>query len=341
LFVRAPLNSSPPKEKTVAIVKCFIAALSALLLSALPSVAAAQQYPSKPIRLIVPYAAGGATDLMARTIAQKLGAGLGVQVVVDNRAGAGGNIAADIAAKSPPDGYTIFFGATGQLVINPVLYAKLSFDPLKDFAPIGLVGQLPLFLTVPATLPVNSVAELVAAVRANPTKFNYGSSGIGGTTHLAMEMFKAQTGVSIAHVPYKGTAAAINDMLAGRLQVIFDAWATTGQHVRSGKLRFLAVSSAMRSGFEPQVPTVAESGFAGFNLGVWYGLLAPTGTPADIIARLSAETAKVTAQPDLKQSFATMGMEPMTSTAEQFSAFMKSESVRWAKVVRDSGATAE
>jgi tripartite-type tricarboxylate transporter receptor subunit TctC len=262
-------------------------------------------------------------------------------VIADNRGGAGGNIAAEMAAKAPPDGYTLFFGATGQLVINPALYAKLNFDPMKDFAPIGLVGQLPLFLTVPATSPVKSVAELVADVRAKPDRFNYGSSGIGGTTHLAMEMLKAHTGMSITHVPYKGTAAAVNDMLGGSLQVMFDAWATTGPHVQAGKLRFLAVSSAARSSFEPKVPTVAESGYPGFDLGVWYALLAPAGTPADVIARLSAETAKVTAQPELKQTFGTMGMEPMTSSAEQLGTFMRSEAVKWAKVVRDSGAKAE
>ncbi|MES3014479.1 MAG: tripartite tricarboxylate transporter substrate binding protein [Pseudomonadota bacterium] len=319
--------------------KTMITAL--MVLAAVATDAAAQAYPNKPIRLIVPYAAGGATDLMARSIAQKLGTGLGVQVIVDNRGGAGGNIAAEMAAKAPPDGYTLFFGATGQLVINPALYAKLNFDPMKDFAPIGLVGQLPLFLTVPTTSPVNSVAELVAAVRAKPDKFNYGSSGIGGTTHLAMEMLKAHTGMSITHVPYKGTAAAVNDMLGGSLQVMFDAWATTGPHVHSGKLRFLAVSSAARSSFEPKVPTVAESGYPGFDLGVWYALLAPAGTPPDVIARLSAETAKVTAQPELKQIFATMGMEPMTGSADQLGTFMRSEAVKWAKVVRDSGAKAE
>ena len=312
-----------------------------LALAAVATDAAAQAYPNKPIRLIVPYAVGGASDLMARAIAQKLGAGLGVQVIADNRGGAGGNIAAEMAAKAPPDGYTLFFGATGQLVINPALYAKLNFDPMKDFAPIGLVGQLPLFLTVPATSPVKSVAELVADVRAKPDRFNYGSSGIGGTTHLAMEMLKAHTGMSITHVPYKGTAAAVNDMLGGSLQVLFDAWATTGPHVQAGKLRFLAVSSAARSSFEPKVPTVAESGYPGFDLGVWYALLAPAGTPADVIARLSAETAKVTAQPELKQTFGTMGMEPMTSSAEQLGTFMRSEAVKWAKVVRDSGAKAE
>lgn len=312
-----------------------------LALAAVATDAAAQAYPNKPIRLIVPYAVGGASDLMARAIAQKLGAGLGVQVIADNRGGAGGNIAAEMAAKAPPDGYTLFFGATGQLVINPALYAKLNFDPKKDFAPIGLVGQLPLFLTVPATSPVKSVAELVADVRAKPDRFNYGSSGIGGTTHLAMEMLKAHTGMSITHVPYKGTAAAVNDMLGGSLQVMFDAWATTGPHVQAGKLRFLAVSSAARSSFEPKVPTVAESGYPGFDLGVWYALLAPAGTPADVIARLSAETAKVTAQPELKQTFGTMGMEPMTSSAEQLGTFMRSEAVKWAKVVRDSGAKAE
>ena len=312
-----------------------------LALAAVATDAAAQAYPNKPIRLIVPYAVGGASDLMARAIAQKLGAGLGVQVIADNRGGAGGNIAAEMAAKAPPDGYTLFFGATGQLVINPALYAKLNFDPMKDFAPIGLVGQLPLFLTVPATSPVKSVAELVADVRAKPDRFNYGSSGIGGTTHLAMEMLKAHTGMSITHVPYKGTAAAVNDMLGGSLQVMFDAWATTGPHVQAGKLRFLAVSSAARSSFEPKVPTVAESGYPGFDLGVWYALLAPAGTPADVIARLSAETAKVTAQPELKQTFGMMGMEPMTSSAEQLGTFMRSEAVKWAKVVRDSGAKAE
>ena len=312
-----------------------------LALAAVATDAAAQAYPNKPIRLIVPYAVGGASDLMARAIAQKLGAGLGVQVIADNRGGAGGNIAAEMAAKAPPDGYTLFFGATGQLVINPALYAKLNFDPMKDFAPIGLVGQLPLFLTVPATSPVKSVAELVADVRAKPDRFNYGSSGIGGTTHLAMEMLKAHTGMSITHVPYKGTAAAVNDMLGGSLQVMFDAWATTGPHVQAGKLRFLAVSSAARSSFEPKVPTVAESGYPGFDLGVWYALLAPAGTPPDVIARLSAETAKVTAQPELKQTFGTMGMEPMTGSADQLGTFMRSEAVKWAKVVRDSGAKAE
>lgn len=319
--------------------KTLISAL--LVMAAVATDAAAQVYPNKPIRLIVPYAAGGATDLMARSIAQKLGAGLGVQVTVDNRGGAGGNIAADMAAKAPPDGYTLFFGATGQLVINPVLYAKLPYDPMKDFAPVGLVGQLPLFLTVPATSPVNSLAELVAEVRARPSKFNYGSSGIGGTTHLAMEMLKVHTGMNITHVPYKGTAPAVNDLLGGSLQAMFDAWATTGPHVQAGKLRFLAVSSAARSSFEPKVPTVAESGYPTFDLGVWYALLAPSGTPPDVIARLSAETAKVTSQPEVKQIFATMGMETMTSSADQLGIFMRSEAVKWAKVVRDSGAKAE
>jgi tripartite-type tricarboxylate transporter receptor subunit TctC len=313
----------------------------ALLMLASPLVASAQAYPHKPIRLIVPYPAGGATDVMARAIAAKMATALAVQMVVENRTGAGGNIAAAAAAKSAPDGYTLFFGATGPLAVNPALYDKLPFDPVKDFAPIGMVGLMPLFVTVPVTLRANSLKDLVALAKARPGSLNYASSGVGGTTHLAMELLKSHAGAEITHVPYKGTAAGVADMLGGNIDAMFDAWPTTGPHVQTGKLRFLAVSTAQRSALEPQVPTVAESGFPGFDLSVWYGLLAPTGTPPEIIARLSAETAKVMASPELKERFAALGMEPLTSTPAQFASHIRSETTKWAKVVRDSGAKAE
>lgn len=342
LFVRAPLiNSSPPNEKTVAIVKCFIAALSASLLLALPPVAAAQQYPSKPTRLIVPYPAGGSTDVMARSFAEKLATALAVQEIVDNRAGAGGNNAASAAAKAPPDGYTLFFGAARPLVDNPALHERRPFDPEQDFMPIGLVGSMPLFLTMPTTLPVQSLKELIALAKTRPGQFNYASSGIGGTTHLAVEMLKSQASASITHVPYNGTVAGVTDVMGGSIQAIFDAWPTTGQHVQSGRPRFLAVSTAARSALETQVPSGAESGFPGFDLHVWHGLMAPVGTPPEIVAKLSSETARVMAMADLEERFARLGVEPMTSTPEQFAAHLRAETVKWARIMRDSGAKAE
>jgi tripartite-type tricarboxylate transporter receptor subunit TctC len=323
-------------------IKCVVPALAALVLSMLsPGAAAQQSYPDRPIRLIVPYPAGGGTDVMARAFAQKLAGALAVQVIVDNRAGAGGNIAASAAAKAPPDGYTLFFGAAGPLAVNPALYEKLPFDPIKDFMPIGLVGMMPLFLTVPASLEVHSLKELIALAKAKPGQLNYASAGIGGTTHLAMERLKSQTGASITHVPYKGTAAGVADMLGGNIQVIFDAWPTTGPQVQAGKLRYLAVSTAARSALEPKLPTVAESGFPGFDLYVWYGLMAPAGTPPEVIARLSSETARTMALPDLKERFSSLGMEPMSSTPEQFAAHLRAETAKWAKIVRESGATAQ
>ncbi|WP_418319772.1 Bug family tripartite tricarboxylate transporter substrate binding protein [Piscinibacter sakaiensis] len=323
------------------IIKCLSTILSAITLAVLSPGAAAQPYPNQPIRLIVPYSAGGGTDLMARAIAEKLTHELAVQVIVDNRPGAGGNIATAAATRAPADGYTLLFGAAGPLAVNPALYMKLPFDPLKDFMPIGLVGQMSLFLTVPAALPVRSLKDLIELAKSRPAQLNYASSGIGGTTHLAMEVLKSQTGAGLTHVPYKGTAAGVTDMLGGSIHAIFDAWATTGPHVQAGKLKYLAVSTASRSALEPQVPTVAESGFPGFDLYVWYGLMAPTGTPPEIIAKLSSATAKVMAQADLRERFASIGMEPLSSTPEQFSAHLRTETAKWAKIVRDSGARVE
>lgn len=301
----------------------------------------AQTYPTKPIKLVVPYPAGGATDIAARAVAQKLSDALGQQVVIDNRGGAGGNIAADLVAKSPPDGYTLYFGVTSSLAVNPHLFAKLSFDPQKDFVPVGMVTLMPLFLAVPVTQPIMSVKDLVAVAKAKPAGLSYGSSGVGGTTHLAMELFKSTAGVNIVHVPYKGTAAAVADMLAGNIQVMFDAYATTAPHVKTGKLRFLAVGSAKRSSLAPDLPTLAESGFPGFDASFWCVIVAPTGTPKEVIAKLNGELNKVMALPDLRERLASLAMEPLSGTPEQAAAFIRSESVKWAKVVKDSGAKAE
>ncbi|GMV56282.1 MAG: hypothetical protein AMXMBFR6_20870 [Betaproteobacteria bacterium] len=314
---------------------------AAIFLASLPWVAKAQNYPSKPIRLLVPYSSGGGTDIMARAAAQKLSESLGQPIVVENRLGAGGNIAAEAVAKAAPDGYTLFFGATGPLAINPTLYAKLPFDPVKDFAPIGLVGTLPLFLVVPASHPAQSVKDFIAFSKARPGQLNYASAGVGGTTHLAMELFKATAGLDIVHVPYKGTTAGMADMLAGNIQVMFDGWVGTVPQVRTGKLRYLGVATSKRSSFATELPTVAEQGFPGFEASVWYGLLAPAGTPRDIVNKLSVELAKVMALPELRERFASLGMEPLTGTPEQFANFMRTETVKWAKVVRDSGAKAE
>lgn len=323
------------------ILKSLLVPLCSLTLAAAFPAAAAEPYPNKPIRLIVPYAAGGGTDVMARAFAQRLASALSVQIVVENRTGAGGNIAASAVAKAAPDGYTLFFGATGPLAVNPALYDKLPFDPVKDFAPIGLVGSMALFLTVPASMPVKSVKDLVALAKAKPGQLNYASAGIGGTTHLAMEVLKTETGANLTHVPYKGTAAGVADMLGGNIQVIFDAWTSTSPHVESGKLKYLAVSTAARSALAPQVPTMAESGFPGFNVFVWYGILAPAGTPSEVVDKLGRETLKVMVQPELKEAFARLGMEPMSGGPEPFGAFIRSETVKWAKIVRDAGAKAE
>ncbi|MES2227948.1 MAG: tripartite tricarboxylate transporter substrate binding protein [Pseudomonadota bacterium] len=323
------------------ILKSLLVPLCSLMLAAAFPADAAEPYPNKPIRLIVPYAAGGGTDVMARAFAQRLASALSVQIVVENRTGAGGNIAASAVAKAAPDGYTLFFGAAGPLAVNPALYDKLPFDPVKDFAPIGLVGSMALFLTVPASMPVKSVKDLVALAKAKPGQLNYASAGIGGTTHLAMEVLKTETGANLTHVPYKGTAAGVADMLGGNIQVIFDAWTSTSPHVESGKLKYLAVSTSARSTLAPQVPTMAESGFPGFNVFVWYGILAPAGTPSEVVDKLGRETLKVMTQPELKEAFARLGMEPMSGGPEPFAAFIRSETVKWAKIVRDAGAKAE
>jgi tripartite-type tricarboxylate transporter receptor subunit TctC len=318
----------------------LVRTLIALLLSAIWTGAVAQQvYPDRPIRLIVPYPAGGSSDVMARAFAQKLAGALAVPVVADNRAGAGGNIAASAAAKAPPDGYTLFFGAAGPLAVNPALYEKLPYDPVKDFVPIAPVGKMPLFLAVPVTLNVQSLQEFIALAKARPGELNFASAGVGGTTHLTMEVLMSRAGVNLTHVPYKGTGVA--DMLGGTIHAMFDGWTTLAPHVQTNKLKFIATSTATRSALEPQVPTMAESGLPGYDLYVWYGLLAPATTPSAVVSRLASESEKIMSLPEIRSRFAALGMEPMSGGPGQFARHIRAETEKWAKIVRESGAKAE
>jgi tripartite-type tricarboxylate transporter receptor subunit TctC len=318
----------------------LVRTLIALLLSTIWTSAVAQQvYPDRPIRLIVPYPAGGSSDVMARAFAQKLAGALAVPVVADNRAGAGGNIAASAAAKAPPDGYTLFFGAAGPLAVNPALYEKLPYDPVKDFVPIAPVGKMPLFLAVPVTLNVQSLQEFIALAKARPGQLNFASAGVGGTTHLTMEVLMSRAGVNLTHVPYKGTGVA--DMLGGTIHAMFDGWTTLAPHVQTNKLKFIATSTATRSALEPQVPTMAESGLPGYDLYVWYGLLAPATTPSAVVSRLASESEKIMSLPEIRSRFAALGMEPRSGGPEQFARHIRAETEKWAKIIRESGAKAE
>ena len=313
--------------------------MAPIAIAAFAALAHAQAtYPSKPIRLVVPFPAGGTTDILARAVAQRLTETLGQPVVVDNRAGAGGNIGADLVAKAAPDGYTLLMGTVGTHAINASLYAKMPYDHVRDFAPIILVAGVPNVLVVNPALPVNSVQELIAYGKANPGKLNFASSGNGTSIHLSAELFKTMTGVQMAHVPYKGSAPALVDLAGGQVQLMFDNLPSSLALIKGGKLKALAVTSAQRSAVLPDVPTVAESGLPGFEASSWFGLLAPAGTPKDIIAKLSGEVAKWLATPEAKEKLAAQGAIPAGLSPDDFMRHIASETVKWQKVVRDSGA---
>lgn len=314
---------------------------STLALATLNPAAWAQGYPSKPIRFIVPYAPGGSTDIVARLLAQKLAEALGQQVLVDNRPGAGGSIGADLVAKSPPDGYTMVTAVTGIMAINQFLYRKLPFDPEKDFAPVTQVGSLPLILVVHPSIPAKNVKELIAIAKAKPGQLNYGSSGVGTATHMTTELFKTMAGVDIVHIPYKGSGQVMGDIVGGQLALIFDQIVSSLPHVQAGKLRMLAITSSKRFQSLPDVPTVAESSVPGYESISWAGVAVPAGTPKEIVARLHAEIVKVLAMPDIRERFVRDGIEPIGSTPEQFAEHIRRERIKWAKVVKDSGARAE
>ena len=299
--------------------------------------ASAQRYPTKPIRLIVPFAPGGSTDVLARTVGHKLSENLGQQVLVDNRAGATGNIGTDIVAKANPDGYTLVMAFDATLVINPSVYNKLPFDPIKDFAPITKVAALPLILVAHPSFAPSNTKELIAFAKSKPG-INYSSSGHASTPHLAMLMFAQLTGTQFTHIAYKGGGQAVIDVLAGQIPLLATAIPTVRAHIRAGKLKGVALTTAKRHAALPDVSTFAEAGISGFDVSAWYGLLAPAGTPAAIVTRLHDDVVKVLALPEMKERFlTTIGGDPIGGTSAQFAADIKADIVRWAKIVKDSG----
>jgi tripartite-type tricarboxylate transporter receptor subunit TctC len=319
---------------------CVLAALvgAAAIAIAVPADAQTSAYPTKPIRLIVPFPPGGATDIIARAVAQKLSETWGQSIIVDNRPGAGGNIGTELVAKAAPDGYTLEMGTVGTHAINASLYAKIPFDNVKDFAPIILVAGVPNVLEVTPSLPVNSVQELIAYAKANPGKLNFASSGNGTSIHLSGELFKVMTGVQMTHVPYKGSAPALQDLIAGQVQLMFDNLPPSLPQIKAGKLRALAVTSATRAPALPDVPTVAESGLPGFEASSWFGLLAPAGTPPAIIAKINTEVATWLASPEGKEKLASIGANAAGGSPEDFARHIHAETTKWAKVVKESGA---
>jgi tripartite-type tricarboxylate transporter receptor subunit TctC len=306
-----------------------------------PAPAAAQAYPLRPIRWIVTYPPGGPTDFVARAIGAKLSEAWGQQVVIDNRPGAGGVIGTDLAAKAVADGYTLLFGTSAGLTINPLLISRLPYDAVRDFAPVSLLVINPQILVVTNNVPVNSVKELIAYAKSRPGQLNYASVGQGSPNHLGMELLKALAGIDMVHVPYKGTGPAVTDLLGGQVQLLFNSMPLVLPLVKGGKLKGLAVGSAQRSPAVPELPTVAEAGVPGFENVTWYGMFAPARTPQDIIARLNTEVRKILAAPDMAQRLASQGAEPRSSTPQGLAQFMRVESARWQKVIAAAGVKLE
>jgi tripartite-type tricarboxylate transporter receptor subunit TctC len=317
----------------------FRSAVCAALLCACGLACAA--FPDKPIRLIVPFPAGGAADVMARGMAQQLGSELGQQIVIDNRGGAGGTTAAEAAARSPADGYTLFFGTMGTHAINPALYPKLKYDPLKDFAPISVTHITPRVLVVGPSVSAKSIAELIAIAKRKPDALTYGSAGNGSSSHLSGALFEAMAGVKMVHVPYKGSSPLLVDVLAGRVDMTFDSYTVYEEHIRSGKVRALGVTSKARLGALPQVPAIGESGLAGYDVSNWLGVFAPAGTPKEVLATLHAALGRAMRMPALQQQLVALGIEPTFGTPEEFSALVRAELPKWAEIVKKSGATAD
>ena len=295
-------------------------------------------YPNKPIRLVVPFPAGGSVDVTSRALAQKLSEQLGQQVIVDNRPGAGGNIGMDAVAKSPADGYTLGMGALSTHAVNPALFAKMPFDAVKDFAPISLVVVTPnVLVTNPVALPATDVAGIVSAAKSSG-KVNCASGSNGSAGHLACELFKLQTGAPITHVPYKGGGPAMTDLLGGQVQMMFDNMASAMPQIKAGKLKAFAVTTPQRSALAPDLPTMAEAGIKDFDVFTWWGLFAPAGTPPELVKRLSVEVGKALAVPDLREKWLASGAEPAASSPEEFKAFIGREIPKYARIVKESGA---
>jgi tripartite-type tricarboxylate transporter receptor subunit TctC len=308
------------------------------LFACIATVASAQGYPNRTIRLVVPFPAGGTTDILARAVSQKLTEALGQAVVVDNRAGAAGNIGSDLVAKSTPDGYTLLMGTVGTHAINPSLYSKMPYDHYKDFVPVVLVAGVPNVLVVNPALPVNSVADLIKLAKEKPGQINFASSGSGTSIHLSGELFKTMAGVDMTHIPYKGSSPALTDLIGGQVQIMFDNLPSSLPQIKAGKLRAIAVTSMKRAPALPDIPTINESGLPGFEASSWFGVLAPAGTPASIVTRINAEVNKWLESADAREKLLGQGAEAAGGSPEQFAAYIRVESEKWAKVVKASGA---
>ena len=301
----------------------------------------AQAFPDKPVRFVVGFTPGGPSDILARAVGQKLGERWGQQVVVENRPGAGGNLAAEVVAKSAPDGYTWLLGNNSILATNHALYKKLSYDPLKDFAPVALVAVQPNILVVHPDVPAKSLQELIEFLKKNPGKLNYASSGAGAAAHLAGELFKSMAGVDIVHVPYKGAQPALTDLIAGHAQLMFATSASVIPYVKAGRLRALAVTTAQRSPSVPELPTVAQAGLPGFEATTWHGVVVPAATPAAVVQQLNRDINAVLKEKDLSERLAGLGAEVLTGTPQDFADYIAREIPKWTKVVNDSGAKAD
>jgi tripartite-type tricarboxylate transporter receptor subunit TctC len=313
--------------------------LIALACAASPAVA--QDYPTRSITLVVPYAAGGGNDVMARVVAQKMSAGLGQQIVIENRPGAGGSNATRQVARSAPDGYTLVLGGTGTLGVNPTLYNNVGYDPRKDFAPVGLIGTSALIVLVHPGLPVHSIRELIDLAKSEPGKLNYASAGVGSGIHLGTVLFEQMADITLTHVPYRGSAPALTDLMGGHVAIYFSSLPPAIGLARDGRVRALAVTGAKRSDVFPDLPTVAEAGLAGYESVLHYGIVAPAGTPRQIVDKLNAALRAALDAPDTKEHMATDGTEPLPSTPNEYAADIDREETKWSAIVRKSGAKAE
>ena len=297
--------------------------------------ALAQAYPAKPVRLVVPFPAGGATDILARTISLRASEKLGQQIIIDNRPGAGGTIGSDHVAKATPDGYTLLIATGSTHSIGPIINSKIPYNVERDFAPVSYIARTSSVLVVPNSLPVKNLQEFIALLKANPGKYNYGSSGNGTNSHLSGELFKAQAGVFMTHIPYRGTGLVFTDMVAGQVHMLMDNYVTAQSNIRDGKLRVLGVTSLQRLPFMPDVPTLSEQGLKGFDVSNWFGIYAPKGTPADVVARVGTAFNQALQEPDLQKRLAALGATPTGSTPEQMATVVAGDTVKWSKLIRD------
>lgn len=322
------MNLAPNRRTAIVAIAALVASAGAF----------AQAWPAKPVRLVIPFPAGGSTDIVGRLIADKLSQALGQPFVIDNRAGAGGTTGSDVAAKAAADGYTLLMATSSTHAIAPGLYSKLPYDPVRDFAPVTLVGKATILLVTHPSVPAKTVGELVALAKAKPGQLNFGSTGNGSVSHLTAELFKSLAGVDMQHVPYKGDAPMLVDLVAGRVSLAFGTAVAFLPYVKDGKLNALAVTDARPSPVVPNLPTVASAGVAGFEALQWFGILAPAGTPQPVVARLNEEIGKVLALPDVRERLQGLGIEIVGGSPEQFAGFIRSEAAKWGKIVRDSGA---